>query len=67
MIPTSWNMKIEMDNLVSQINIADNGGRRKSRDRRNFCYTIYIPERRCGLDRRSGNDRRKRSRFMSDD
>ena len=28
--------------------------RRSSRDRRQFSYTAYIPERRCGKDRRSG-------------
>jgi len=57
-------MKIEVDNMVDQVNIADNGGRRKCLDRRIFCYTIHIPERRCGADRRSGNDRRKHQRLF---
>jgi hypothetical protein len=26
--------------------------RRSGKDRRQFCYTAYIPERRCGKDRR---------------
>ena len=43
--------------------IDDNGGRRKNGDRRQFCYTVHIPERRCGLDRRAGEDRRKQSRI----
>jgi hypothetical protein len=39
---------------------ADNGGRRISiKDRRVYKYTEYIPERRRGIDRRSGEDRRK--------
>lgn len=38
----------------------ENGGRRVSRnDRRSYTYTVYIPERRSGDDRRSGIDRRK--------
>lgn len=41
---------------------TDNGGRRKKEDRRKFSYTIHIPERRCGSDRRSGEDRRQSSR-----
>ena len=40
----------------------DNGGRRCGRDRREFCYTGYIPEKRCGEDRRSGEDRRNMKR-----
>jgi hypothetical protein len=63
MVATSWNMENEGKNLVNEFNIIDNGGRRKNGDRRTFCYTLHIPERRDGADRRSGTDRRKRSRM----
>lgn len=43
-------------------NISDNGGRRKDADRRQFTYTVHIPERRNGKDRRSGKDRRRAKR-----
>jgi hypothetical protein len=39
--------------------LADNGGRRSGMDRRRFSYSAHIPERRQGLDRRSGRDRRR--------
>jgi hypothetical protein len=48
---------------VNEINIADNGGRRKNNDRRQFSYTCHIPERRSGSDRRAGDDRRTDSRY----
>ena len=41
----------------SHSGLADNGGRRSGIDRRNFCYTVCIPERRVA-DRRGGLDRR---------
>ncbi len=41
----------------SHLGLGDNGGRRSGIDRRNFCYTVYIPERRVA-DRRSDLDRR---------
>ena len=56
----------ERDCCVNEINLADNGGRRKSGDRRNFCYTIHIPERRLGTDRRAGSDRRQHARCLDD-
>jgi hypothetical protein len=40
----------------------DNGGRRLGIDRRKYSYTIHIPERRSGKDRRSGFDRRLKPR-----
>jgi hypothetical protein len=40
----------------------DNGGRRSGKDRRQFQYTFYIPERRIGPDRRGTPDRRKKPR-----
>ena len=39
------------------LGLGDSGGRRSGVDRRNYCYTECIPERR-GADRRSGLDRR---------
>ena len=38
----------------------DRGGRRSGIDRRQFSYTVHIPERRCADERRSGIDRRGR-------
>jgi PAB1-binding protein PBP1 len=43
-------------------NLIDNGGRRKDSERRNFEYTVHIPERRSGKDRRDGKERRERRR-----
>jgi len=37
----------------------DNDGRRSGCDRRNYSYTLHIPERRKDKDRRSSFDRRK--------
>ena len=65
-MPANEKAKSEKDGSVDNINIADNGGRRKSVDRRTFCYTIHIPERRRGADRRVGTDRRKHNRLFDD-
>jgi len=48
----------ESDILERQISL-DRGGRRSGGDRRNFSYTLHIPERRKRKNRRSGDDRRK--------
>ncbi len=37
----------------------DNGGRRSGGDRRNYSYTLHIPERRNGNNRRCAEDRRR--------
>lgn len=37
--------------------------RRTGIDRRHFSYSLYIPERRTGKNRRSGEDRRKLPRI----
>jgi hypothetical protein len=51
-------MMVDIIRKIRQI--IDNGGRRWTRaDRRLYDYTACIPERRTGMDRRSGNDRRK--------
>jgi len=53
--------KSDSDILEMLISL-DNGGRRSGGDRRNYSYTLHIPERRSGEDRRSGLDRRINSR-----
>ena len=44
--------------------LLDNGGRRIGIDRRQFSYTVHIPERRSGKERRSGFDRRLKPRIL---
>jgi hypothetical protein len=46
------------DQEMNEFIIIDNCGRRIHADRRRFSYSSHIPERRSGIDRRSGNDRR---------
>ena len=43
--------------------IKDNAGRRSGIERRVFLYTIHIPERRSGKERREGLDRRNEKGF----
>jgi hypothetical protein len=38
---------------------TDKGGRRSGGDRRTYSYTLHVPERRSGADRRDGKDRRR--------
>jgi len=45
-----------------KLTLLDNGGRRLVVDRRQFSYTLHIPERRSGKERRSGLDRRLKPR-----
>jgi len=54
-------VQIKKETFVDDIS-SDNGGRRKNIDRRKFAYTFHIPERRSGIDRRDGEDRRANSR-----
>lgn len=42
---------------------TDNGGRRSGGDRRTYSYTLHVPERRNGNDRRESIDRRKAPRY----
>ena len=44
--------------IIERLISLDYGGRRSGGDRRNYSYTLHIPERRDGKDRRSGEDRR---------
>jgi len=57
------NVMIERNHRVNELNIADNGERRKNGDRRQFSYTAHIPERRKRIDRRSSRDRRELDRL----
>jgi len=43
--------------------LPDSGGRRFDEDRRQFSYNHHIPERRSGINRRSGLDRRLEARM----
>jgi hypothetical protein len=43
---------------ILELGIRCGGGRRSGIDRREFSYTMHIPERRTGADRRSSVDRR---------
>ena len=52
-------MEKKENDILEQLVILDNGGRRSGGDRRNYSYTLHIPERRNGRDRRNGTDRRK--------
>ncbi len=53
----------DMSDIFKKVISIDNGGRRSGGDRRNYSYTLHIPERRSGKDRRSGEDRRKTPRI----
>ncbi len=46
-------------NMRMELKIVDNGGTRLGIDRRKFHYTAYAPEKRSGIDRRKGFDRRR--------
>ena len=47
------------NDILEQQASIDNEGRRTGSDRRNYSYTLHIPERRKGGDRRIVDDRRK--------
>jgi hypothetical protein len=61
-VPTE---EFEMNDILKKLNSLDNGGRRSGGDRRNYSYTLHIPERRSGKDRRNGEDRRKSPRVKA--
>ena len=50
---------------IERIQLKDNGGRRSGIDRRVFSYAGYLPERRTGEERRSGFDRRIKTRYQA--
>ncbi|MGD9262514.1 MAG: hypothetical protein PVG44_18875 [Desulfobacterales bacterium] len=51
-----------MSDIDEKLNAFDNGGRRSGTERRNYSYSLYIPDRRREKDRRAGKDRRKKPR-----
>ena len=51
-----------MSDSDEKLDVFDNGGRRTGTERRNYSYSLYIPDRRNEKDRRGGKDRRKKSR-----
>ena len=53
------------NDILERLISLDNGGRRCGGDRRNYSYTLHIPERRNGNDRRNGEDRRRISRIKA--
>ena len=60
-------MQVTSDKIVeieSAKEIRDNGGRRLGIERRSYSYSLHIPERRDGKDRRSGMGRRKIKRDL---
>ena len=60
---TDSKLNIDVDNPESLAAYGFNRDRRVGGDRRAFSYSLYIPERRNGKDRRSGMDRRKMPRI----
>ena len=62
------NLWLALDILYSEIKMTDSQekshltaevDRRSGKDRRQFFYTVYIPERRSGKDRRSRKNRKR--------
>ncbi len=53
------NSKIKMTNSQEKSNLMAKVDRRSGKDRRQFFYTAYIPERRSGKDRRSRKNRKR--------
>ena len=54
-----------MRDVYVAFNLGDNGGRRSGIERRRFSYSGHIPERRSGVDRRCGKDRRDGERHVA--
>jgi hypothetical protein len=57
--------KVHDADFEDQIMSEDNGGRRIGVDRRNFSYSLHIPERRSRDDRRAEVNRRKTNRIKA--
>ena len=55
--------ELEVSVKLKKLTLIDNGGKRWGGDRRNYSYSLHIPERRNGHERRSGYDRRKIARI----
>ena len=61
-------MQISLDKIFHsasqrRFRLRDNGGRRLGAELRVYSYSSHIPERRNGMDRRCGIDRRKTPRI----
>ena len=51
--------KMDVAGSETHLELQDNGGRRIGIERRNFSYSLHIPERRFDNDRRKIKDRRE--------
>ena len=60
---TDKKLNTEVDNPEPLMAFSLNSDRRIGGDRRAFSYSMHIPERRNGKDRRCGRDRRKLPRI----
>ena len=52
-----------LQNPYEKFKLIDRGGRRSGGDRRSYSYSVHLPERRSGKERRSGVDRRRFPRY----
>jgi len=52
--------------METRVPLKDHGGRRSGIERRQFSYSIHIPERRSGKDRRVLPDRRRKIRYQQE-
>ena len=58
-LPQISSLPMEINEYFERFRLKENGGRRLGYERRRYEYTVYIPERRSGTDRRLVGDRRK--------
>jgi len=56
---------VDLNGFLQRFRLRENGGRRLTVNRRWYQYTLHIPERRSGYERRIGHDRRKAPRTGS--
>ena len=56
---------LEIDKSEPLVKVRDKRGRRMGVDRRIYSYSLHIPERRAGKDRRTGKERRKFPRLKN--
>jgi hypothetical protein len=52
-------LKLSDDDVSIDLTESGKGGRRTGIERRQFSYSVFIPERRSGNERRQVQDRRK--------
>ncbi len=58
-------LPLNLNEFLQRFKLRENGGRRLGINRRQNHYSLHIPERRNGYDRRVGHDRRKTPRIGS--